>query len=245
MSTPMEPEKQWPMWTVASLLLAATLIVLAMLMCNGCSTTRITDDMVGPTAVTTTTTSPDGTVVVTQKQSAGRAIRESQSSALFGAAQAAEHKAIDLNLDRMEVGGAGGDWISIGGGFGGMFWLGALFCVGGIFFIYKGQWGTAVCCFAVGAGFIFTGFMMERFPVVLLIVLGVVAAGAGYLVWKNWSVLRAKEAAAKVAAQTVKGVEALKAGKPVEERQAINDALKGEQDADVQAAVKALGATHA
>ena len=230
--------------TLSWLILAALLVGCMILCIQGCTTTRIADKMTGPTK-TTTTVHPDGTTVTVEQRPA-EVVRESTSTALLGSPiQAAKHGDVKIDDKGINAEGSGGDWISLGGGFGGMFWLGALFCVGGIFFVVKGQWGTAVCCFAVGAGFVFAGFMMERFPVVLLIVLGVVAAGAGYLVWKNWNVLRAKEAAAKIAAQTVKGVEALKAGKPVAERQAINAALKGEQDADVQAAVTALGATHA
>ena len=42
--------------------------------------------------------------------------------------------------------------------------------------------------------------------------------------------------------QTVRGVEAVKAGKPPEQRQGINDALKTAQDAATQAAVRAIKA---
>ena len=240
MSTPMEPEKQWPMWTVASLLLAATLIVLAMLMCNGCSLTTIKDDLAGPSA-TTTTTAPDGTIT-TEKHTAASGTRKSSSWGVWHQPPAPKHGAMTSDLQSASWGEAGGDWMWQGGGaYSPFFWAGIIIVLIGLGVVFLAKQASGWWIVIIGGAFITAGFLMEEFPLIFLFIIIAMLGLCVLYLWKSGTLAKWQ----KALTQTVAAVEAVKVNKPVEEKKAINDALKGEQDKDVRDLVDALGATRA
>ena len=225
-----------------NLLAAAAVCVLLL----GCSTTKITDDMVGPTVTETTTTVPDGTVIVTRQQVAGTAVRESYSGGLLWQPQSAEHKRVTLGLDKLDAEGAGGDWVSLGGGFGGLFIFGALVCVAGVvLWVWLKLPSLGIGLLMLGGGLIFTGFLMETFPIPLLIILILAVAAAVFFAWKGGAFKVVADKFKKATVQIVDSVEELKKDKTAEEKKAINTVLKSKQDKDVQSLAKAAGATSA
>jgi len=236
-------------YTWRAVLLAAVLTLVMWLYASGCSTTRITDDIVAPTKTVTTVTAPDGTVTVTESQRPERVgVRESFSAGLWpGQPQGSKHGTVKATLKSITVGESGGEWmVGLGGGFGVLFIIGALVCVAGVvFWAWLKMPSLGIGLLLVGAGLIFTGFMMEEFPVFLFVLILIAVGVAVFFAWKGGVFTKLANAWKKATTQTVAGIEALKDGKTPEERQAINDALKAEQDNDVRELVDAAGATPA
>ena len=204
-------------------LLAAAAVCIILL---GCSSTVIKDDVVGPSMTTTTTTAPDGTVIVTEKRVAATVKRKSSSRGLFHKPPAPQHGDIDLGLDDLKVGGAGGNW-STGGGFGVFFWIGlpiALLGVALIVFLKMPSLGIPLVI--IGGAVVAVGFLMATFPVVMLVIILLMLGLGVIMVWKGGYFAKIK----KAFTQTVKGVQAAKDGKTEAEKDAMNAALAGEQD---------------
>lgn len=212
--------------------LLAALLTLAMWLACGCAHSGLRAVAMGPSETTTTVKAPDGTTTTTVQREAGSVNQEASAVGVFQPAATVNQAETGLAFEGVTVGAAGSIGAVASNAYTGpFFWAGLVFIAAGLALgLILKQWSWGLPIILIGGVLTAVGFLMARFPWVLLFLILAAAALGVLMLWKAGYLAKLKTAFVQVVA----GVQEVKRDMTADERADMNVALASEQDKATQ-----------